>query len=190
MRDNEIAFLSQVAMGVFTIDDQGRIWRHKFWVGSRSGAPSQLRMLDHARRAERSVSQGHQRVMFYVGGQRHAIYAHRAVWLASVQQPIPEGLEVNHKDGNPKNNRVENLELVTRQQNTLHAGRVLKVLGTKAQRGEDNAGAKLTEKDVLEIRQIWRDKSMTQQALAERYGVVQATISAIVLGKSWTHLPI
>ncbi len=190
MKENEIAFLSQVAMGVFTVDDGGRIWRHKFWVGSRSGGPSMLKMLPSPTRAERSASRRHLRVMFTVGSKRYMIYAHRAVWLVVKKQPVPEGLEINHKDGDPTNNDPENLEVVTRQENMLHAGRVLGVLGKKEQRGERNACAKLTAEQVMEIRQIWKMKAMTQAMLAERYGVSQGTISAVVLGKSWTHLPV
>jgi len=190
MKENEIAFLSQVALGVFTVDAQGNIWRHRFWAGSKAGSPSTLINLPKSRRAERAISQRHLRVMFTVNHQRYAIYAHRAVWLMTNLQPIPEGLEINHKDGNPKNNHPQNLEVVTRQENTLHAGRVLGVLGKKAQRGENNASAKLTTEQVMEIRQIWKSRSMTQATLAERYSVSQGTISAIVLGKSWTHLPI
>ena len=190
MKENEIAFLSQVALGVFTVDQKGRVWRHKFWAGSRAGAPSTLKNLPFPKRAERAISQDHLRIMFTVNGNRQAIYAHRAVWLVLKQQPIPDNLEMNHKDGNPRNNRLNNLEVVTRQENTLHAGRVLKVLGKKPQRGELNASAKLTAEQVMEMRNLWKARAMTQQMLANKYQVAQSTISGIVLGKSWAHLPL
>lgn len=45
---------------------------------------------------------------------------HRLVWEA-FNGPIPGRLEVNHKDLNRANNRLENLELLTHQQNVQHA---------------------------------------------------------------------
>ena len=55
------------------------------------------------------------------GVQRH-YYVHRLVAEAFI--PKPEGAsEVNHKDGNPSNNRVENLEWCSRSENAEHAFR-------------------------------------------------------------------
>lgn len=45
---------------------------------------------------------------------------HRMVWEA-FNGPIPGRLEVNHKDLDRANNRLENLELLTHQQNVQHA---------------------------------------------------------------------
>ena len=50
----------------------------------------------------------------------HAI--HRLVALAFFGPRLP-GYEVNHKDGNKRNNSVDNLEYVTRSENHLHAYR-------------------------------------------------------------------
>jgi len=41
--------------------------------------------------------------------------AHRLAWLWC-HGPIPEGLEVDHKDSNPANNAISNLRLATSQQ--------------------------------------------------------------------------
>src|SRR5688572_24813066 len=53
---------------------------------------------------------------FYV----HRLVAQLYIPFESITQ------EVNHKDGNKSNNKVDNLEWVTRSQNQLHAYRVLK----------------------------------------------------------------
>ena len=46
---------------------------------------------------------------------------HRLVAATFLGQPISTGLHVNHMDGNPSNNRLENLEYVTPAQNVKHA---------------------------------------------------------------------
>jgi hypothetical protein len=62
--------------------------------------------------------------------------AHRMVWEA-VHGPIPEGLQINHKNGVKTDNRIENLELVTASENTAHAYR----LGLICAKGERNGRA-------------------------------------------------
>lgn len=47
-------------------------------------------------------------------------FVHRLVAQAFLGDP-PLGHEVNHRDGNPANNRLENLEYMTRRQNMMHA---------------------------------------------------------------------
>ncbi len=45
---------------------------------------------------------------------------HRLVWQA-FKGEIPEGLEIDHIDGNKSNNRLDNLRLVTHQHNTFNS---------------------------------------------------------------------
>ena len=49
-------------------------------------------------------------------------YVHRLVWEAFVG-PIPEEMEINHKDENKTNNSLENLEIVTHEQNANYGTR-------------------------------------------------------------------
>ena len=58
----------------------------------------------------------------------------------------------------------------------------------ESRRGDQNGNAKLTAVIILEIRRRWADERPSQSALAIAYGVTQATISAIVLRRSWKHL--
>jgi hypothetical protein len=43
--------------------------------------------------------------------RRRGKFLHREVWEAAVG-PIPEGYQIHHKDGDPANNKLANLELV------------------------------------------------------------------------------
>jgi len=56
-----------------------------------------------------------------VGSSKQRLWrrVHRLV-VESFIGPIPDGLEVNHKDLNKHNNNVSNLEIVTRRQNIIH----------------------------------------------------------------------
>jgi hypothetical protein len=53
-------------------------------------------------------------------GQYKHYRIHRAVWEA-FNGPIPDRLEVNHKNLIRNDNRLENLELLTHQENVQHA---------------------------------------------------------------------
>lgn len=54
-------------------------------------------------------------------------------------------------------------------------------------RGEAHGQSKLTECDVLAIRAAYSDGGISQQALADKYGVNRGTISPILRLKTWKH---
>lgn len=51
-----------------------------------------------------------------VGGRCRYFHAHNIIW-SMLGRILPEGHEVDHKDGNPWNNKLENLRLSTPSQN-------------------------------------------------------------------------
>lgn len=97
--------------------------------------------------------------------------------------PRPDGMHVNHIDGDKSNNRPGNLEYVTAYDNNHHAYRSgLKVRPI----GSDNPKAKLSECDVIEI---LADRESTGPELAAKYGVTRTAINMIRRGETWTHVP-
>ncbi|QDK01917.1 helix-turn-helix DNA binding domain protein [Arthrobacter phage Vibaki] len=58
--------------------------------------------------------------------------------------------------------------------------------GRSYQRGSDRPAAKLTDDQIVEIRQAYAHGAR-QRELAEQYGVTQGLISGIVNGHRWRH---
>lgn len=101
--------------------------------------------------------------------------------------PPPEGHEVNHKNGNRMDPRLENLEYVTRSENHRHAYQVLG-RAKVSNKGEKAGRAKLTDEQVLEIRRLYARGDVSQTVLAKQFGVAQTMIGFIVRRVSWTHI--
>lgn len=52
--------------------------------------------------------------------KQHQERVHRFIWECDTQQLIPEGMQINHIDGNKQNNSLDNLELCTAKENAVH----------------------------------------------------------------------
>lgn len=92
-----------------------------------------------------------------------------------------ENLEVNHKDGNKKNNCLENLEWCTSSENQKHAF----MMGLqKPRKGEQNNFSKLSQKDIDKIFKL-RAQGLKQYEIAEIIGCTRSNISYILNKKTW-----
>lgn len=92
--------------------------------------------------------------------------------------PVPKNKFVLHNCDNPSCVNPKHLRIGTHQDNMddrRKRGRT---------KGEKNYNAKLTDAEVRAIRRDTR----YQYVIAKDYGVIQATISKIKLGKTWTHI--
>ncbi len=99
---------------------------------------------------------------------------HRVVWEA-FKGDVPEGLQINHIDGNKANNNLSNLELVTPAENMRHA---VETGLKKGEKGESNSMAKLTNEQYLKlIHDIVN--GATNQEIANKYGLHPRYISLI-----------
>lgn len=100
--------------------------------------------------------------------------------------PCPKNKEVNHKDGNKLNNKLENLEYASHSDNMKHAIRSgLYKPGTSI--GSDHGMSVLDEKDVKKIKKLLR-QGKSKQAIADQFGVSRSTISHIKAGRTWAHV--
>lgn len=114
-------------------------------------------------------------------GSKRTFRAHRLVMMAFNPVENMDELEVNHIDGNKKNNKLENLEWCTASENQIHA---FKTGLNKSRRGEESNFSKLTNDDVKKVFEL-REKGFLQREIAEIVGCTKSNISCILRGKSW-----
>ena len=96
---------------------------------------------------------------------------HRLV-LETFVSPPPRGHQVNHKNGDKKDNTLANLEWVTPSANVLHAYRVLGRIRVRSNQ-------KLTADEVRAIRMM-RASGIPTAATAEHFGVDASYVRALV----------
>lgn len=128
-------------------------------------------------------NRGYNTVVLKFDKKQYNVNIHRLVMEAFKPEEKFKDSFINHIDGNKLNNSLDNLEWCTHKENMAHA----KEKGLVA-KGEDTGTSKLTEFDVVIIRQYYND-GFNQTSLAKQFKVDQSLISLIVNNKLWTHLP-
>ena len=100
-------------------------------------------------------------------------------FVANAFIPNPENKpEINHKDGNKKNNCVDNLEWVTRSENQKHAAD-----NNLQPKGLSTYTGKFTEEERQEIKDLWNSEKYSRRELAKKYGVSHTCINDIINDK-------
>lgn len=94
-----------------------------------------------------------------------------------------EEMQVNHIDGNKKNNSLENLEWVTVTENLKHA----KDTGLNKCLGEGHHNASINESDVIEIIEMIK-KNISAREICEKFNCSKQVVSQIRNKRTWTHL--
>ena len=85
------------------------------------------------RKLQLNPTNGYLQVSLYYNGQESRCWVHRLIAVAFLG-PCPDGFQVNHKNGNRTDNRIENLEYVTPQENIYDKARRKQIELTKAVR--------------------------------------------------------
>jgi len=127
-------------------------------------------------------SNHHYHIGLFKIGKRILRLVHSLVLEAFVG-PCPDGMECRHLDGDPANNRLDNLRWGTHREN--EADKILH--GTARTIGETNPMAKLTDVLVLAIRQR-ATEGLSGRKLAAIFNISPQTISHVLQRRTWKHL--
>jgi len=119
--------------------------------------------------------------MFNPGSGSPPTFAHRTAWELT-HGPIPSGLCICHHCDNRICVRPDHLFLGTKDDNNKDAA-------SKGFRsGASNGFSKLTESDIIAIRTKYAAGGVTQQSIANQYGISAAHVSGIINRKFWNHI--
>lgn len=112
-----------------------------------------------------------------------AITIHRLVAMHFIENPMNKK-EINHKDGNKQNNHVDNLEWVTRSENSQHSyNNGLQI----SRKGSMHHFAKINESDVLNMFMLYNN-GVSRKEIANRYTHISySSICRILKGRTWKH---
>ena len=124
------------------------------------------------------MSGAYHRVLLQEKGKKWRPSIHRLVALSYLSNPHNKE-NVNHIDGNKLNNKVTNLEWVTRKENVRHAWDT----GLVNTKGEGNGRSKLKSRHVEAIRLI--KDILPASEIAELFGVGKTAISDIINNRTW-----
>ena len=130
-----------------------------------------------------NVGAGYLKIQIWNNNKGKQIYVHRLVAETFIPN-LENKPEVNHKNGIKTDNRVQNLEWSTPKENMDHA----KSTGLLNISGETHGRAKVTEKQVWQIKELYKIKKYKQKELAKMFDISISSISLIVNKKNWKHL--
>jgi hypothetical protein len=163
----------------YQVSNLGNVKSYDRFCEGRNGSGKQTgRVLKHQKSYK-----GYLRVGLVVDKKTFNTGIHRLVALAFI--PNPENKpQVNHKNGIKTDNTVENLEWCTNKENQIHA---VKNNLHKPNYGEKHHMSKLTNKQVLEIRNLHK-KGVKNVELAKKYNITQTAMSNILRKKTYINL--
>ncbi len=176
--------------GIYAVCEDGKIWAHpRTIIRKRKGWKGAIVHLNGHWMKTSTTKKGdwYYSIAFGWGNSRKGYKVHRLVAQAFI--PNPNNLpDVNHKNGDKTDNRVKNLEWVTRRQNLEHGFKIYPIANRPLARGEQSWCAKLKDDDIPIIRMRFKNGELSQRKLAKEYGVSHTTIKGIINGWTWKHV--
>ncbi len=175
MKPKEQLFFKLVEEGYYSIDAEGIVWIEK--------PRNKVKYFTRIQKKPR-LCNDYPYFVFTYHGKRHFVAHHRVAYIHH-HGDIPDGLQINHIDGNCRNFHISNLEAVTPSENALHAFNVIR---TKRTYGENNPFAKLTQWHIYQI--YWKRWGMklSYKKIAERHGISRSHAYRICMLGSWKHV--
>ena len=161
---NDDIILSVIKEGFITVDfETGEIYSHR--IKGREGEKVVLKG---------AMTKGYTVHGFTYKGIKKCVRAHRVVWMAKNGR-VPEGMVIDHINRKRSDNRLSNLRAVTPKENYMNQ---------ENPTGENHITAKLSDKDVREIRSLYESTDLGVRKISKKFNISKSQVHNIVSGKS------
>lgn len=127
------------------------------------------------------VKGGYLRANITINGKEKHVLVHRLV-VENFIGEIPDGMEVDHINGDKEDNSVCNLEIVTPKENIKRAVKNELIL-----QGEQRSGTKYSEKVVKKICE-YLEKESNKNKIAKKLNVPAGLVRSIACGAKWKYI--
>lgn len=172
---HELKFLELVRLKYYAVFENGDIYRTFCRFCKR----------ECFNKMSNSVSgSGYRIIDFHYNRKPYKALAHRIVY-SYFKGEIPDGMQINHIDGDKGNNALSNLEVVTPSENMRHAVYIIK---TNKYLGVTHHNARLKPPEVARIIYFYHRKTYTARQLSARFGVSVRHITRICKIQAWRCL--
>jgi len=122
-----------------------------------------------------------------------SVPSHRISWIIANKKDVPKGLVILHECDVPACVNPQHLRLGTQSENIKDMwakgrGKVIQNSKSELRCGSKSPVSKLTEKEVIRMREIHSQGIMNIEELAKLYAINQSTASRIINRHSWKHI--
>lgn len=133
----------------------------------------------------REHSGGYLQINVINNGKAKNYYVHQLVakYFCDIPKDI-KNKDVNHIDGNKKNNFYKNLEYCTRSENIRHSFYTNK---NRNRFGEQVWNSKLNSKDIENINKIKKEQKLSNKKIAEMYNISESQITRVLNKKTYVN---
>lgn len=129
------------------------------------------------------TNKGYLKVSFYINGKYKSKFVHRLVITTFNPVENMENLQVNHIDGNKKNNNINNLEWCTLQENMSHAWK--NGLCSNSSPYGNLAHHKKIDRDIVDLILLDLKNGISYSKIANKYNISKSTVYQIKNGITW-----
>jgi hypothetical protein len=156
----------------------------KYFISTEGEIMAKIKNKEYLKKQTPIHKRGEYLYVTLCGKKNRYLSVHRIV--AKTFIPNPNNYPcVNHKDSNRRNNKVENLEWVSRKMNYEHS---MKKGKARVTRGQDCIYATLNDEQVKKIIHLRIKYKNTYMDLAKKFNVSYSTIAHIMRGTRWSHI--
>jgi len=183
--------------GLYAAEEDGRIWSYPKPCSSKQG--KWLKQIPSTKKRIKGTDYILLSVHLFKDKKAKSFLVHRLV--AESFLPNPENKpQINHKDGNPTNNHINNLEWADFFENMQHAQQngllnqyTEKQIETRSKNGKLNWAVaakihcKFTIDSAKEIKELWEESRRSFASIGRDYGVSPKTIANICYDKTYQN---
>lgn len=166
--------------GFYKVSNLGRVKSCKRMVNSSNQFGDYLLNINDKILSCAKNNKGYLNVVLQNKPNKKTIAVHRLVAIVFIDNPENKE-QINHKKGIKTDNRASELEWCTHSENQLHSYRVLEKKCSYGNR-------KLSDKEVIEIRNMYSTGNYSYKKIGDKYGVYKTTIHKIINNLIWNHV--